>query len=278
MTQPLLTFVHLSDTHIHLDPAYVGNHVKYGPRPGVAALIDHINTLPFHIDCILHTGDIMTDPTQDADYALAQAMLSRLNFPVYYIPGNHDRSAGVKHIMLAERIAAGLTLAPSEAHSYYTTEVNGVQLIMLDSSVPHAAAGVISDEQLAWLEPLCSDADDARPLIVGVHHHPLRLLAPWLDELPLLNGDALHAVLLKAKRRLRGVFFGHIHETTLLTRDDIRYISTLSAWFQTRTWVGQTEPTQDPVQQPGFNIVTLTATDTLVRAYRIPFNPINPMA
>ena len=36
-----------------------------------------------------------------------------------------------------------------------------------------------------------------------------------LDPIVLRNGEALHKILLKAKDRLRGVFYGHIHENTV---------------------------------------------------------------
>ncbi len=86
----------------------------------------------------------------------------------------------------------------------------------------------------------------------------------------LTNGLDLHGILLKAKQRLRGVFYGHIHETIVTTRDGITYYSVQSGWFQTRTWYGQANPARDLTQYPGFNLVTLTDRDTFVRPLRVP--------
>lgn len=263
MTDPLLTFIHLSDTHIHADPAFVGNIARFSSRTGVAALIAEVNSLPFPIDFVLHTGDIMTDPEHLEDYAIARDLLSQIKYPVYYLPGNHDRPEGIRQFLMNQLIT------PSTGQMYYDFDVKGVQLVALDSHMPGTAAGTLSDEQLTWLDSLCNRTD-SRPLIVAVHHHPLLLGAPWLDTIPLTNGETLHQILLQARHRLRGVFFGHIHETTSTIRDGITYFSALSAWFQTRTWHGQHEPFQDPVQSPGFHVVTLTAQDTLVRSYRVP--------
>ena len=85
----------------------------------------------------------------------------------------------------------------------------------------------------------------------------------------LENGIELHQRLLDVRHRLRGVFYGHIHESMVTVRDGISYYSVPSGWFQTQTWPDQEEPTGDPNSQPGFNLVTLTETDTFIRQYRL---------
>lgn len=263
MSERLLTFVHLSDTHIHADPSYTGEFVNFTSRDHVTAMVQHINTLPFPVDFVLHTGDVMTDPTSPEEYDVAREILSTLKFPVYYLAGNHDRSMWLQTGLL------GRDPARANRRHAYQFDVNGVQIVCLDSSIEGGASGEIDAGQLEWLETIC-ESPDPRPLVVALHHNTLPLEAPWLDTIMLTNGAAVHAVLLKAKHRLRGVFFGHIHENTITIRDGITYVSTLSGWFQTRTWYGQTEPINDPVIDPGFNVVTLTQTDTLIRGYRVP--------
>lgn len=262
----LLTFVHLSDTHIHADPHHTGDFFNVSSRPIVEAVIDAMNALPFPVDFVLHTGDVMTDPERSEDYQIAAGILGRLRYPVYYLAGNHDRAEGMRQYLMPSLPFA------SPSYLYYELDINGVQILILDSHVTGSAVGVITDDQLQWLDERCSHAD-TRPLVVAVHHHPIRLGAPWLDSIPLANGAQLHQILLKARDRLRGVFYGHIHEDICTTRDGISYHSTFSAWFQTRTWYGQQDPFNDPIQSPGFNVVTLTATDTFVRSYRVALPP-----
>jgi 3',5'-cyclic AMP phosphodiesterase CpdA len=157
-------------------------------------------------------------------------------------------------------------------HYDYEFECNGVQIVMLDSHIPPEIighAGYLAPEQLLWLDMICRKPDD-RPLVVGIHHHALPLEAPWLDRINLKNGIALHNTLLKVRDRLRGVFYGHIHEDVVTVREGISYYSTLSGWFQTQTWYGSEEPTRGLMREPGFNLVTLTETDTFVRFVRVP--------
>lgn len=257
----MLTFVQISDTHIHADPAYTGNFVPFTSRESVAEMVNQLNTLPFQVDFVLHTGDVMTDPAQPEDYLIARSLLSLIRYPVYYLPGNHDRPEAMQRFLLQTD-----PLAVTRKMDYQFV-VNGVQVVCLDSHMPDTAAGHLDDTQLEWLDSICAAVDD-RPLVVALHHHALPLLSPWLDSIALDNGEALHRVLLQARTRLRGVFYGHIHENTATTRDGITYYSALSGWFQTRTWPGQSEPFHDPMVEPGFNVVTLTASDTFVRFYR----------
>lgn len=263
MSKHLLTFVHISDTHIHSDPAYTGDHVDFTSRASVGNLIQHINALPFPVDFILHTGDVMTDPELVEEYHVAREILGALRAPVYYVPGNHDKPEILQIGLL------GRDLNHANRPYYYEFEVNEVQIVCLDSSIYGGHAGYIDEKQISWLDSICS-TPDPRPLVVAVHHHVLPLEAPWLDSIMMTNGIEVHHTLMKAKDRLRGVFFGHIHENTVTIRDGIFYVSTLSSWFQTRTWYAQIDPARDPVVEPGFNVVTLTTKDTLIRGYRVP--------
>ncbi|MDX1994400.1 MAG: metallophosphoesterase [bacterium] len=256
-----LTFIHISDTHIHKNPTFTGDFVSFSSRPMVKELVRQINALPFHVDFVLHTGDIMTDPEHDLDYVIARELLEQINIPVHYVPGNHDRVQGVQRVLLGRQDAE---LTP---RLDYTFEAEGVQIICLDSTLRMSAAGLLQADQLRWLDNLFMP-EDMRPLVVALHHHPIPSGSPWLDELVLLNGLELHTILLKARHRLRGVFYGHIHEDFTTTRDGISYHAVRSSWFQTRTWPGQDAPFNDPHHDPGYNVVTITEHDTFIRRYR----------
>lgn len=266
MTEKILTFAHISDTHLHIDPAYTMEGVPYPALPRVQAMIDYLNNFEAEIDLVLHTGDVMHNPAAPEEYATIREILDGIRYPTYYTTGNHDRVAWFQEHFIGR---TGDAILPTYDTEF---EVNGVQFLLLDSHTPpdiRNAVGVFSAEQLAWLRER-TQADDPRPLVVGVHHHALPLLAPWLDRIGTTNGEDFHAALLPAKHRLRGVFYGHIHETLVTARDGIVYYSTQSGWFQTRTYHNQAEPARDPLENPGFNLVTLTERDTFVRVIRVP--------
>jgi len=266
MPNHLLTFVHMSDTHIHIDPDHTEFHTDFSSRYPVQQLIETINALPMPVDFILHTGDVTHHPDAAEHYQLARDILSQLEKPVYYVPGNHD------NVAMMQRHFLNIPEDKIKPHYDHQFEVNGVQVIMLDSHISPEKVnnhnGILEDEQLEWLSAQLLP-DDTRPLVVGLHHHALPLHASWLDRLVLVNGEALHERLLAARDRLRGVFYGHIHESVVTVRDGISYYSVQSGWFQTRSWYGGDTPTRGYLQTPGFNLVTITDQDTFVRFRRI---------
>jgi 3',5'-cyclic-AMP phosphodiesterase len=261
MTDTLLRFIHISDTHINPDPTYTGEHGEYSTLAGARALVEQVNALPFDVDFVLHTGDVVFNPEPEA-YAIAQEILGQLRFPVYYLAGNHDHAGTLQQAMMGrEEIRDPLD---------YEFEVNGVQIVCLDSNGPaEPPRGLVLPEQIDWLAERCA-ADD-RPLVVAIHHNVLPVEVPWLDDfMRIINGEAVHRALLPARERIRGVFFGHVHQNVEMLRDGILYTSTLSSWVQYHAWPGMDETHQDVSAEPGFNVVTLTRDQTYLRRYRFP--------
>lgn len=257
MSQTLLTFVHISDTHISADPEYGRHYAAHSTQQGAQALVQQINALPFQPDFVLHTGDVAYDPDESA-YEAARAILSQIRCPVYYVAGNHDDSAALQRALLG-RAEAALPF-------HYEFEVNGVQIICLDSNGPaEPPRGYVLEEQLDWLEDRCA-APDERPLLVAVHHNALPVAIPWLDDyMRITNGAALGAALARARGRLRGVFFGHVHQNLTIFRDGVLYSSALSSWNQFHAWPGQVDTIADAASTPGFSVVTLTREQTYIR-------------
>jgi len=262
----LLRFVHISDTHLSPDPNYT-----YTDRtiplsmPGAKALVQQVNNLPFTPDFVMHTGDVAYDP-DPAAYQTAREILGHIKYPTYYLTGNHDDPSTLQRIMLQRE----QPLSPF----CYEFEINGVQIICLDtqSAVKQAGikdpAGWMDDAQLAWLDKLVT-VNGARPLLVMMHHNPLKVGVPWFDNfMALQNGEPLHASLLKARARLRGVFFGHIHQNVDIYRDGILYSSVLSSWYQLHSYPGQDKTWVDDYAEPGFNVVTVTRDQTFIRRHR----------
>ncbi len=258
MPEQHLTFVHISDTHIGTDPEYGKQHTPHSTQEGARALVKAVNALPFNVDFILHTGDVVYDPVPEA-YLTARDIMSELVRPVYYLSGNHDAGIELQRILLGR----SELLSPF----YYTFDANGFQIIALDSNGPaEIPRGNVVPQQMEWLDAICSAHDD-RPLVVAVHHNALPVGSPWLDDyMRITNGEALHQILLKAKDRLRGVFFGHVHQNIQMYQDGILYTSALSSWNQFNSWPGSTDTVADN-DNPGFNVVSLTSTQTFIRRW-----------
>lgn len=259
MPDNLLTFIHLSDTHISPDPEYGTHHAPWSTQEGARALVRAVNELPFQPDFILHSGDVVYDPVAEA-YHTARDILKELKSPIYYLAGNHDQPQALQQILLGQE-------NPTSPF-HYNLEINGVQLVCLDTNGPaEPPRGNVIPEQLQWLDEICT-APDNRPLIVAMHHNPLPIYSPWLDDyMRLINGEDVHRVLMKARHRLRGVFFGHVHQNISYYREGILYTSALSSWNQFLAYPGLDNTVPDSEAQPGFNVVTLTHDQTFIRQW-----------
>jgi 3',5'-cyclic-AMP phosphodiesterase len=265
MSDILVRFAHVSDTHLHTDPNYTQPYASYTPLVGMQGLMKALAALPFRPDFVLHTGDITYDP-DPAVYEYARDELARLGLPIYYVRGNHDSSADIQRILMGRDEVEVMPML------HYTFDVNGVQFVVLDSNDPtrvSVPAGFVSGDQLEWLEELCT-ADDPRPLVVAIHHNVIPSGAPWLDGyMRTANGEEVHRLLAKARDRLRGVFHGHIHQAIDQFRDGVLYSAAASPWCQ---FVGYPIPentniTEDRVSLPGFSIVAITEDSTFIRRH-----------
>ena len=260
MSDALLHFVHISDTHIHPDSAYNTDYANITPYIGARALVDELNSLPFRPDFILHTGDVSYNPDPIA-YGASLRILRQIKAPVYYVAGNHDDGVALqRHLLHRDE---------PQRSVYYEIEINGVQLVVVDSNGPaDPPAGYVIDHQLKWLSAICR-ADDERPLIIAIHHNPLPVGIPWLDHyMGIRNGEMFHEAILPARDRIRGVFFGHVHQNLDIVRDGILYCSTLSSWVQFHAWPGMTKTTVDEGAEPGYSVVTIYDDQTLIRRHR----------
>ena len=265
MPDTLLNFVHISDTHLlnpQQTPDYAGiqpHLVDYAQQvmslayTGIEAttrLIEAINRLPVNVDFVLHTGDVAG--ASGVDKRMIDNLMARLNAPVIYVQGNHDSGC----------------FGCQPDNGFREHRIKGVQVICLDSyDADGGHAGWLSEGQLDQLDAVCTSSD-ASPLIVATHHHPVPIGVPWLDELCLRNGDVLHHILQKAKQRLKGVFFGHIHRSLDILQGGILYSSVASANYQFAAWSGIESPALDLCADPGFNLVTMTTDQTYVRHHR----------
>ena len=261
MSKPLLTFVHISDSHIGSTPDFTLHHLA--PLPCLQQLVTVINDLPQAPDFVLHTGDISEDGSPGS-YELAAAALARLRIPVYYVNGNHDSRALVRQSLGAPPHPSGDADAPLD----YAFEVRGERFLVLDACSDAVAdpLGRLSSTQLALVR--AEAVADGPPLTIVLHYSPFKMASPWLDaNMILVNGEALHEALLPARDRLRGVFHGHLHRSSQVIRDGIAYTCAGSVFLQYgwRPW--DEKPQVDYDYPPAYNIVQYFRNQVIVHQY-----------
>lgn len=258
-----LRFLHISDTHINMDTDYIKDYASYTPLLGAQALIREIQSLPFQPDFILHTGDVAYDPEPNV-YPPIKDLFSTIDAPIHYLVGNHDDGQDLQKVLMG-RIDDKI-----QPYLYGELTYKDTQIVYLDSNGedhnPEHPSGFVTQEQLDWLDEICT-SDDERPLVIAVHHNILPTQVPWLDDWMLTeNGDAVHAIIRQARDRLCGVFFGHIHQNIQVLRDGVLYVSAGSSWVQFTSYpdASNTMYIRNAHTLPSFNIVTVTDTTTSI--------------
>lgn len=268
MNSALVRFVHISDTHlIANEPPDTVSQLHIRASTASRRLVEAINGLPFAPDFVLHTGDIMHDPSAPEDYQAAAEILDDIKYPVHYLPGNHDNVEGVQRYLGKEQ--------ELKSTYDYELEVNGVHFVCIDSATHRIDdQGKLSEAQIAWLETVCAPEDD-RPLVIAIHHPVRPIENDRIDRTMVENGDAIHAIFRQAGPRLRGVFSGHIHQAIDIVEDGVHYSFTQNYqkhlnFMPTVEAMNSEEAIirSEQVHSPGFSLVMVTAERLYVRRYR----------
>jgi 3',5'-cyclic AMP phosphodiesterase CpdA len=162
-------------------------------------------------DAVVVTGDL-TEHGDPVEYARVRELLAPLPAPVHVLNGNHDDRAALR----AAFALPGDPDAPISA-SAMVGDVEGVRrgrgplrLVLADTTIPGRDDGRLDVAALA--KRLAED--DATPTIVAVHHPPLVVGVPIMDELGMASADRIAlAELLRGLPHVRAVIAGHVHRT-----------------------------------------------------------------
>jgi 3',5'-cyclic AMP phosphodiesterase CpdA len=191
-----LVLVQLSDAHIG------GDWAPTDPVAGLEAAVRAVLALDLRPAAVLVSGDI-ADNAEDGEYELARELLERLGAPLCVLPGNHDaRGALRRHFELP-----GADDEPVQ----YVRELDGLRLVVLDTTRPGSDAGELDAARLAWLDAELAAAPDA-PTLVAMHHPPVVTGVPVWDEIGLAAADQ-HALgeVVARHRQVQRLTGGHVH-------------------------------------------------------------------
>jgi 3',5'-cyclic AMP phosphodiesterase CpdA len=201
--------VHIAQiSDLHIKPP---GSLAYGRVDTAAALercVAALNAFRPKPDFVVISGDLADTPTAE-EYRYLERLLAPLELPFAGIPGNHDS----RELMRAA--------FPSAAYAFPSgpldqrVEIAGIDLLLLDSSVPGKPHGVLAASSLQWLEATLATSPD-RPALVFLHHPPFRTGIWHMDRQNLLNGDEFAAIVSRYPRVQR-IATGHVHRATLTT-------------------------------------------------------------
>lgn len=237
------TFLHLSDTHILADD---GDLLGGNPARNLRRVIERVVDLPVAPRFCLISGDLAHD-SGAAGYRRLRGLLEPLaarGIPLIAGMGNHDDRAAFRRAFLGA--ADG-----DDAPYYHASVHDGLRVIMLDSLVPGAVAGMLGEAQCSWLADQLRQPAERGNLVV-LHHPAAPSGIPWLDTDLLRDADALRAAL--AGRRVLGVLAGHCHTASATPFAGTVAVTAPAVAFQFRPGVTDGDRV---AQGCGFNLCTV---------------------
>lgn len=194
-----MKFIHLSDLHLTRGGALLfGND----PQARLNAAVDSI--LREHADaafCVL-SGDL-ADAGAESAYAALAAITARLPMPSYLLVGNHDERAALL------RAYPGIQ---ADAAGFIQTTIDTAhgRFLLLDTLDPGYPSGAYCPARQTWLRAQLEDAS-VRCFWIVMHHPPLAVGIPSMDQYALKNAQDFYALLAPHCTRIRHLFFGHLH-------------------------------------------------------------------
>ena len=146
-------------------------------------VMDYLAALPRPVDAVLVTGDV-ADHGQPAEYQTARELL-RGPAPVLACPGNHDRRASFRRVLLDDPGGGGPV---NQVH-----RLDGVTVLLCDSTVPGQDGGYLDDQTIGWLDDALAAAA-GRQLLVAPGVASTLLLPAERPAGDVLDGDAPAAI------------------------------------------------------------------------------------
>ena len=92
-------------------------------------------------------------------------------------------------------------------------EIGGLDLVLLDSSVPRKPHGELDAPTLRWLEEALAASPD-RPALLFLHHPPFATGIAHMDRQNLRNAGELEPIV-RRHPRVKLIATGHVHRATL---------------------------------------------------------------
>ena len=199
-----LFIAQISDLHIKAPGA-----LAYGRVDTAKALercVATLNALDPAPDFVVISGDLADTPTRQ-EYDHLRRLLEPLKLPFAAIPGNHDSR---------ELLRATFPQAAYPASSGpldQRIEIGGLDLLLVDSSVPGKPHGELSAPTLQWLETTLASSKE-KPALMFLHHPPFMAGIWHMDRQNLHNSDQLDAIL-RYHPRVQLIACGHVPRATL---------------------------------------------------------------
>ena len=195
---------HVSDTHL-----LAGGELQFGAVDTEARLVRALEVLTeveMPPQAIIVSGDL-ADRGERAAYVrvkeLVEGAASALDASVIWAIGNHDDRATYSEVMFG----VASTEPQDRLH-----DLDGLRIVVLDTTVPGYHHGEIEARQLDWLAEVLSQPA-AHGTVLVMHHPPLPIALDRPGQVIELDGQADLSEIVRGSD-VRAIVSGHMHYAT----------------------------------------------------------------
>ncbi|MGH8495931.1 MAG: 3',5'-cyclic-AMP phosphodiesterase [Gammaproteobacteria bacterium] len=241
--QPI-RLLQITDPHL-----YAGDDGELGgvnTAASLRAVLETVQEDRWPPRAILATGDLVQDHSR-AGYERFRDALGGFGIPVHCIPGNHDEPALMRELL------------DTPPFSYCGVAGYGSWTIpLLSTWLERNPGGRLGPAELERLERALS-AHARNHVLVCLHHQPVPMGSPWIDEVGLADAADFLSVI-DRHDNVRAVLWGHVHQESERERAGVLMMSTpsTSAQFEphSKTFTYETA-------RPGWRWLSLHADGTV---------------
>lgn len=227
-------FFLFSDTHVAADPKTLNSGINM--HDNLKQAVSEALAADARAASVLINGDLPFKTGESGDYATFLELIKPLReagMPIRLAMGNHDHRTNFWNAIQNEKDAGKKPGDVVEERYVTVVESARANWFMLDSlDKTNSTPGVVGPKQIEWLAGVL-DAHKDKPAIVMVHHNPAFKNPNAAEKKeaaspPKVNGivdtDALWSVL-KERKQVKALFFGHTHNWSQAKKDDIHLIN-----------------------------------------------------
>jgi len=151
-------------------------------------------------DLVFVTGDISQDESLES-YRLALSQFEKIGADIYWIPGNHDDEYKLNLIFSASKNMRRLR----------TLSTDHWDFISINTCRVGTDEGHIEQHEMAsFKRELAKSQNDKKNIVVVMHHHPVPVATPLMDECMLKNNQDFLNVL-AGNSEIKLIICGHVH-------------------------------------------------------------------
>lgn len=239
MATSVVRLTHFTDPHLYGGEGELLRGIA--TLPSLEATLANARQHDWPPDAVLVTGDLVQD--DPAGYAHFRRIFGALQLPVLCLPGNHDEPEAMRRELDRRPFVIGGAV-----------DLGLWRIVLLDSTIRGSASGRLSADSLAALQSALAAAPQ-RHVLVCLHHHPVPMASRWLDRVGLQNAEAFFDVI-DRHPNVRGIVWGHVHQSYDALRKGVRLLATPSTCAQ---FLPRSEQFALDRRPPGYRTLELKA-------------------